>query len=459
MEIVKNVSFIIKKLRLNKVWTQQDLANRLFVTRQCISKWENGQVIPNLENIEKLAEVFEIEIELFFKNGNNEELIDNRISLDKNNHQTVLKKERKSLRNYLLVSSLNILFAFITMSLLFVGASILLSLLVDILFLMVSIVILIKSNVTDLKTDKTIIYYKVSLLSFIINFALVLGMLAISYAPYPLQIAHLPALLITILLINFIGIKDKVGIIFSVMLFLLIYDFGLSGSNLYFFLGLLVILSITLSIILLKENYKNKKDLLLSIILLLFSFSIIILKIYEHSIIRNILIVVYTFLGFLSLVCFLFGKNQKYTIFGFLLYLVFIINRYIGYVLLLAFDMATTTIYSVAIPSMFLGTLGFYILIVYLFAKLYKKYEKIIFLIGVFLDLFLYEITTLLAIKSEKVYLLITPETNVFKIISYVSLVLYCLVGVIFLISKIIEMKEFKKGGNNGRKSSDKSFK
>ena len=48
----------IKKSRISMGLTQLELAEKLFISSQAISKWESGQSIPDLENLCALAEVF-----------------------------------------------------------------------------------------------------------------------------------------------------------------------------------------------------------------------------------------------------------------------------------------------------------------------------------------------------------------------------------------------------------------
>lgn len=50
-------------LRANQDMTQEQLAAKLNVTRQSISKWEKGQVRPDLETILMLAEIFQVSVE------------------------------------------------------------------------------------------------------------------------------------------------------------------------------------------------------------------------------------------------------------------------------------------------------------------------------------------------------------------------------------------------------------
>ncbi|XMB71847.1 helix-turn-helix transcriptional regulator [Mycoplasmatota bacterium WC30] len=52
----------LKELRAKKGITQQNLADQLYVTRQCISRWEQGKTLPDINNIEKVAEALDCSI-------------------------------------------------------------------------------------------------------------------------------------------------------------------------------------------------------------------------------------------------------------------------------------------------------------------------------------------------------------------------------------------------------------
>ena len=52
----------LKTLRKNKGITQEELAVRLNVVRQTISKWEKGQSVPDSEMLVRLAEIFEVPV-------------------------------------------------------------------------------------------------------------------------------------------------------------------------------------------------------------------------------------------------------------------------------------------------------------------------------------------------------------------------------------------------------------
>ncbi len=38
---------IILELRTQKGFSQEELAEKVFVTRQAVSRWENGETVPN----------------------------------------------------------------------------------------------------------------------------------------------------------------------------------------------------------------------------------------------------------------------------------------------------------------------------------------------------------------------------------------------------------------------------
>ena len=63
MEIGKN----IQKIRSDNKLTQDDLAEKYFVTRQTISNWENGKSYPDLETLVKISDDFKISLDKLLK--------------------------------------------------------------------------------------------------------------------------------------------------------------------------------------------------------------------------------------------------------------------------------------------------------------------------------------------------------------------------------------------------------
>lgn len=57
------ISKNIKRLRTEKGFTQDLLAEKLYISRQAVSSWENDRTQPDVEMLAKLSEIFEVSIE------------------------------------------------------------------------------------------------------------------------------------------------------------------------------------------------------------------------------------------------------------------------------------------------------------------------------------------------------------------------------------------------------------
>lgn len=67
----------IIRLRKKNGWSQEELAERMNVSRQAVSKWEGAQTIPDLEKILKLGELFGVTTDYLLKDEiENEEYTD-----------------------------------------------------------------------------------------------------------------------------------------------------------------------------------------------------------------------------------------------------------------------------------------------------------------------------------------------------------------------------------------------
>lgn len=53
---------IILKLRTSKGLSQDELAEKIYVTRQAVSRWENGETTPNTEALKLLSKLFDVSI-------------------------------------------------------------------------------------------------------------------------------------------------------------------------------------------------------------------------------------------------------------------------------------------------------------------------------------------------------------------------------------------------------------
>ncbi|NNU83841.1 XRE family transcriptional regulator [Geobacillus sp. BMUD] len=55
-----NLGETLKQLRKQRRWTQEELAEQLNVSRSQISKWENGSLLPDVQSLEKLCQLFDV---------------------------------------------------------------------------------------------------------------------------------------------------------------------------------------------------------------------------------------------------------------------------------------------------------------------------------------------------------------------------------------------------------------
>ncbi len=57
----------IIKLRKKNGWSQEELADKLKVSRQAVSKWEGMQSVPELQKILQLGELFGVTTDYLLK--------------------------------------------------------------------------------------------------------------------------------------------------------------------------------------------------------------------------------------------------------------------------------------------------------------------------------------------------------------------------------------------------------
>ena len=53
---------IIYELRTKRGLSQEELAEKVFVTRQAVSRWETGETIPNIDTLKLLSKLFNVSI-------------------------------------------------------------------------------------------------------------------------------------------------------------------------------------------------------------------------------------------------------------------------------------------------------------------------------------------------------------------------------------------------------------
>ena len=57
-----NTKDVILELRTKRGLSQDELAEKVFVTRQAVSRWENGETVPNTDTLKRLSSLFDVSI-------------------------------------------------------------------------------------------------------------------------------------------------------------------------------------------------------------------------------------------------------------------------------------------------------------------------------------------------------------------------------------------------------------
>ena len=86
----------IRTLRKNKGFTQEELAVKLNVVRQTVSKWEKGLSVPDAELLSRLAEVLETDVSTLLGSDVMPDSENNKIAeqLSRINEQLIIKNRR-----------------------------------------------------------------------------------------------------------------------------------------------------------------------------------------------------------------------------------------------------------------------------------------------------------------------------------------------------------------------------
>lgn len=86
----------LKTIRKTKGYTQEELAIKIHVVRQTISKWEKGLSVPDADTLSKLADVLEINVSELLGSEIKEETDKNEIAkqLAKISEQLAVKNRR-----------------------------------------------------------------------------------------------------------------------------------------------------------------------------------------------------------------------------------------------------------------------------------------------------------------------------------------------------------------------------
>ena len=78
----------IKKYRESSNLSQEELADKIFVSRQTLSNWENNKFYPDIKSITMLSNIFDVSLDDFIK-GDLEEMKERIKESDKNNFKVL----------------------------------------------------------------------------------------------------------------------------------------------------------------------------------------------------------------------------------------------------------------------------------------------------------------------------------------------------------------------------------
>jgi transcriptional regulator with XRE-family HTH domain len=67
-----DMKMLLIELRSRNSMTQDAFAEKLFVTRQAVSRWENGESIPNIDTLKLISEKFGVSIDTLLNVKRNE---------------------------------------------------------------------------------------------------------------------------------------------------------------------------------------------------------------------------------------------------------------------------------------------------------------------------------------------------------------------------------------------------
>lgn len=76
----------LKKLRIENNWTQEQVAQKLFISRAAISKWESGRGYPNIESLKDISRLYNQSIDDLLSN---EEILVLAENTNKNNISSI----------------------------------------------------------------------------------------------------------------------------------------------------------------------------------------------------------------------------------------------------------------------------------------------------------------------------------------------------------------------------------
>lgn len=60
---INNIGKLLRKLKIENNWSQQELADKIPISRESISKWEKSKNIPDYQSLIRISEIFNISVD------------------------------------------------------------------------------------------------------------------------------------------------------------------------------------------------------------------------------------------------------------------------------------------------------------------------------------------------------------------------------------------------------------
>ena len=89
----------IKRMRVSRGMSQVDFARLVGVTKQCVSNWENDNVIPSIEMLVKIADAFNVKTDLLLGRDDVEVIDVSGLTDEQKGHIALIVKDFEKLNN------------------------------------------------------------------------------------------------------------------------------------------------------------------------------------------------------------------------------------------------------------------------------------------------------------------------------------------------------------------------
>lgn len=106
-----NISEKILSLRKAHDLTQEQLAEKLDVSRQSISKWESGQAMPEVDKLTALSDVFHVTTDYLLKPSEIDELALKTDILERQQQALKEESQKQKTKRFIVLSSIGIYLA------------------------------------------------------------------------------------------------------------------------------------------------------------------------------------------------------------------------------------------------------------------------------------------------------------------------------------------------------------